>query len=88
MSWSVSGEESLCQVIELPENGELSSFTASRRRTNGRAVKVAMASLRKEVRRDPEARLKKNMPALRSRSGDPRVKDVLKVLAGYEGIAG
>jgi hypothetical protein len=38
--------------------------------------------------RDPEAWSEKNMPALRSRSGDPWVKDVLKVLGGYVRITG
>ncbi|MBC7253751.1 MAG: hypothetical protein H5T72_07275 [Actinobacteria bacterium] len=75
-------------MIELSQNGEFSSFLASRRRTNGRAAKTALASLRKEARRDPEAWLNKHVPALRPRSGDPWVKDVLKVLAGYERMAG
>jgi hypothetical protein len=88
MSWSVSGADSLCQVIELSQNGELSSFLASRRATDRRAERMAMSSLRKEVRRNPEAWLKKNMPLLQTRSGDPWVKDVLKVLAGYERMAG
>lgn len=87
MSWSVSGADSFCQVIELYENGEPSSFLASRKRMNQRAEEAAMASLKKEVRRDPEAWLRKNMPLLQVRSGDPWVKDVLMGLAGYERMA-
>jgi len=87
MSWRIEGADHLCQVIELKENGELLPFLASRRGESARAEKGAMASLRKEVRRDPEAWLKKNMPLLQTRSGDPWVKDVLMGLAGYERIA-
>jgi hypothetical protein len=54
-------------------------FLTSRRGESARAEKWAMTSLRKEVRRDPEALLKKNMPLFQSRSGDPWVKDVLWV---------
>lgn len=87
MSWSVAGADSLCQLIELSENGELSSFLSSRRRANHGMEKAALASLRKEVRRDPEAWLRKRMPALQSRSGDPWVKDVLRGLSGYQRMA-
>ncbi len=36
---------------------------------------------------DPEAWLRKNMPLLEARSGNPWVKDVLMGLAGYAKIA-
>lgn len=88
MSWSVSGADCLCQVIELYQNGELASFLASRRRVDQGVERAAMASLRKEMKRDPEAWIKNHMPLLRTRSGDPWVKDVLASLAGYERIAG
>lgn len=87
MNWRPQGADHMCQIIELKENGELCNFISRRRKVNDGLAEVAMASLRGEVRRDPEAWLKKNMPLLRSRSGDPWVKDVLRVLAGHEKIA-
>ncbi|WP_287154034.1 hypothetical protein, partial [Candidatus Solincola tengchongensis] len=77
----------MCQVIELRENGELPTFLSKRRNAHQKEAQLAMASLRKEVRKDPEAWLKKRMPLLETRSGDPWVKDVLKALAGHERIA-
>jgi len=87
MSWRPSGADHMCQIIELKENGELGNFISRRRKADEKAAEAAMASLRREVRRNPEAWLKKNMPLLQTRSGDPWVKDVLKVLAGYERMA-
>ena len=87
MSWRIEGADHMCQIIELKENGELLPYLASRRGESARAEQAAMAYLRKEVRRDPEAWRKKNMPLLRSRSGDSWVKDVLMGLAGKERIA-
>jgi hypothetical protein len=77
----------MCQIIELRENGELGDFISRRRKADEKATEVAMASLRREVSRNPEAWLRKNMPLLQTRSGDPWVKDVLMGLAGYERIA-
>ena len=88
MSWRPQGADHMCQIIELKENGELSSFISKRVKTeDARKAQAAMAYLRKEVRRDPEAWLKKNMPLLQSRSGDPWVKEVLAGLAGYDKLA-
>ena len=87
MSWRPHGADCMCQIIELRENGELSSFISQRKKADVKSVQAAMASLRREVRRNPEAWLRKNMPLLESRSGDPWVKDVLKALAGYDRIA-
>jgi hypothetical protein len=77
----------LCPIIELRENGELGNFISGGRKADEKATEVAMASLRREVRRNPEAWFKKNMPLFQTRSGDPWVKDVLMGLAGYERIA-
>ena len=88
MSWRPQGADHMCQIIELKENGELSSFIFKRVKTeDARKAQASMAYLRKEVRRDPEAWLKKNMPLLQSRSGDPWVKEVLAGLAGYDKLA-
>ena len=88
MSWRPQGADHMCQIIELKENGELSSFISKRVKTeDARKAQAAMAYPRKEVRRDPEAWLKKNMPLLRSRSGDPWVKEVLAGLVGYDKLA-
>jgi len=88
MSWRPQGADHMCQIIELKENGELPSFISKRVKTaDARKAQAAMAYLRKEVRRDPEAWLKKNMPLLQSRSGDPWVKEVLAGLAGYDKLA-
>ena len=87
MSWRPSGADHMCRIIELRENGELGNFISRRRRADEKAAEVAMASLRREVKKDPEAWLKKNMPLLGTRSGDPWVKDVLMGLAGYTRIA-
>lgn len=87
MSWRPAGADHRCQVIELRENGELFAFILRKRKTDEKANQAAMASLKKEVRRDPEAWLKKHMPLLESRSGDPWVKDVLRTLAGYKRMA-
>jgi len=46
-----------------------------------------LIALRREVKKNPEARFKKHMPLLDARSGDPWVKEVLMGLAGYDGIA-
>ncbi|MBC7246878.1 MAG: UPF0236 family protein [Actinobacteria bacterium] len=81
------GADHMCQIIELRENGELGSYVTARRQADEKAAVAAMASLRGEARRNPEAWLKKNMPLLEARSGDPWVKDVLRVLAGHERIA-
>jgi len=87
MSWRPDGADHLCQVIELRENGELFSFVSQRRKAHPEVTEVAIASLRKEVRRDPEAWLRSHMPLLQTRSGDPWVKDVLMGLAGYSKTA-
>jgi len=87
MSWRPSGADHMCQIIELRENGELGSFISKRRKMGEKAAEEAMASLRREVRRDPEAWLRKNMPLLETRSGDPWVKEVLMGLAGYSKMA-
>jgi hypothetical protein len=87
MSWRPCGADHMCQIIELRENGELAGFISRRRKADEKAAEVAMASLRREVRRNPEAWLRKNMPLLETRSGDPWVKDVLMGLAGYAKIA-
>ncbi|NPV60731.1 MAG: ISLre2 family transposase [Actinobacteria bacterium] len=87
MSWRPSGADHMCQIIELKENGDLGSYVTARRKADEKAAEAAMASLRREVRRNPEAWLRKNMPLLEVRSGDPWVKDVLRVLAGHEKIA-
>jgi len=87
-SWRICGADHMCQIIELKENGELSSFISKRVKTaDARNAQAAMAYLRKEVRRDPEAWLKKNLPLLRSRSGDPWVREILAGLAGYDKLA-
>jgi hypothetical protein len=70
-----------CNRFELEENGELASFVNRRRRVNAKAASMAIASLRKEVRRDLEAWLRAHMSILEARSGDPWVRDVLKALA-------
>jgi hypothetical protein len=77
----------MCQIIELQENGEVRSFISKGKRADEKSAAAAMASLRKEVKRDPEAWLKKNMPLLETRSSDPWVKEILRNLAGYEKIA-
>jgi len=77
----------MCQIIELRENGAFGSFVTARRKADGKTAEAAMASLRREVRRNPEAWLKKNMPLLEARSGDPWVKDILRGLAGSSKIA-
>ena len=87
MSWRPSGADHMCQIIELRENGELGTFISKRRKVDEGKAREAMSSLRREVRRNPEAWLKKNMPLLETRSGDPWVKDVLMGLAGYTKIA-
>jgi hypothetical protein len=87
MSWRPCGADCMCQIIELRENGELGAFISQRRKADEKSAEVAMASLRREVRRNPEAWLRKNMPLLETRSGDPWVKDVLMGLAGYTKIA-
>jgi hypothetical protein len=87
MSWRLEGADCMCQIIELRENGELSAFTSGRREADVKATEAATASLRREVRRNPEAWLKKHMPPLESRSGNPWVKEVLMGLAGYSKIA-
>ncbi|MBC7246880.1 MAG: hypothetical protein H5T73_03755 [Actinobacteria bacterium] len=81
------GADHMCQIIELRENGELGNLISRRRRADDGAAEVAAASFRGEARRNPEAWLKKNMPLLEARSGDPWVKDVLRVLAGHERMA-
>jgi len=45
-----------------------------------------MASMRREARKDPEARLGKHVPMLEAKSGDSLVKDGIMRLAGYTGI--
>ena len=87
MSWRPQGAGHLCQVIELKENGELLSFVSRRQKDHQESAQKAMASLRREVRRDPEAWLRCHMPILKTKSGDPWVKDVLKGLAGCAKIA-
>ena len=87
MSWRPRGADHMCQIIELRENGELARFISKRRKADEKAAEAAMASLRREVRRNPEAWVKKHMPLLEARSGDPWVKDVLRVLAGHKKIA-
>ncbi len=87
MSWRPQGAEHMCQIIELRENGELGTFISKRKKVDEKRSEAAMDSLRREVRRDPEAWLRKHMPLLQAKSGDPWVKDVLKGLAGYEKIA-
>ncbi len=87
MSWSPKGADSMCQIVELKENGELSTFLLRKRRIKEREEKKVLLSLRREVRRDPEAWLRKHMPVLEARSGDPWVKEVLRGLAGYSMIA-
>jgi hypothetical protein len=87
MSWRPGGADHMCQIIELRENGGLESYITARRKANEKAAVAAMISLRKEVRRNPEAWLKKNMPLLEVRSGDPWVKDILRGLAGHAKIA-
>lgn len=87
MSWRPAGADHMCQIIELRENGELATFVSKRRKADEKTAQEAMSSLRKEVKRSPEAWLRRHMPLLESRSGDPWVKEVLKSLAGYERIA-
>jgi len=87
MSWRPSGADGVCQIIELKENGELGAFISKRRKADEKATQAAMASLRREVKKNPEAWLRKNMPLLGARSGDPWVKGVLMGLAGYTKIA-
>jgi hypothetical protein len=71
----------------LKENGELLSFVSRRQKDHQESAQKAMASLRREVRRDPEAWLRCHMPILKTKSGDPWVKDVLKGLSGCAKIA-
>lgn len=87
MSWRPQGADHMCQIIELRENGYLGSFVTAMRKANEKAAVAAMASLRREVRRNPEAWLRKNMPLLEARSGDPWVKNILMGLAGHSKIA-
>ncbi|MDI6873502.1 hypothetical protein [Candidatus Solincola sp.] len=87
MSWSRKGADSMCQIVEPRENGELPASVLRKRRIKERTEKKILASLRREVRKDPEAWLRKHMPLLESRSGDPWVKEVLRGLAGYSMIA-
>ena len=87
MGWRPQGADHMCQIIELRENGDLGSFVTARRKADEKAAEAAMASLGREVRRDPEAWLRRNMPLLEARSGDPWVKDVLMGLASISKIA-
>ncbi len=72
MSWRAEGADHMCRIIELGENGELSSFISrSRRRVEDKVAKEVMASFRREVGRDPEAWLRRNMLPARVKERRP-----------------
>lgn len=82
MSWSVQGSGHMCKVIELAKNGELQGWCRERRAADEKTQSVAIKEVRKEVKRDPEAWCQAHMPYLTAKSGDPWVKDILRVIAG------
>ena len=82
MSWSVQGSGHMCKVIELTRNGELQQWCRRRRAADTKTQSLAIKEVRKEVRRDPEAWCRAHMPYLTAKSGDPWVKDILRVMAG------
>ncbi|MDD3717610.1 MAG: ISLre2 family transposase [Actinomycetota bacterium] len=82
MSWSVSGADHMCKIIELSRNGELAGWCRERRASAEGIEVKAFEKLKREVRRDPERWCQAYVPLLSSKSGQPWVKDVLRHLAG------
>ena len=82
MSWSVSGADHMCKIIELSRNGELEGWCAKRRVCKEGIETGAFEKIKREVRRDPELWCQAHVPLLSAKSGQPWVKDVLRHLAG------
>lgn len=82
MSWSVSGAENMCKIIELSRNGELADWCRKRRVSKEGIEAKAIEKLKREVRRDPELWCRAHVPLLSAKSGQPWVKDVLRHLVG------